>query len=467
IAQRPAPEVAERADASLLPLDEVIATARQRYGDASIKNIRFQGGSGRVVVIYFETPSTTRPRASDQIWLDGYSASTLAVAEPAALPAGNQFFDWLLPIHSGEVFGIAGRVLFALGALSMSGLALTGIWQWLERRRLRSLPAPASGDVVTRPKLLDVVVARAWDETRSVRALELRAVDGGELPPFEAGAHVDVYLADDIIRQYSIWSDPNDRTRYCIAVLELADSRGGSVAAHALQAGARLQIASPRNTFALVESAPASLLIAGGIGVTPMIAMASRLAKLGQPFKMHYCARRREDAAFVSQLRAVIANDALSLHFSDESHPGRFHARDALSTVPAGAHIYVCGPVRMIESVLAAARELGWPPDRVHSELFKAAPVGEDARAFDLHLIRSGRVVHVSAQQSALDALVANGVRIPSSCAQGICGTCAMKVLDGVPDHRDRYLTRAEHDSGAIFTPCCSRARTPVLVVDL
>lgn len=467
VVTRPVTKVAERPDAVLLPLDEIIAAARQRYGEAPIKNVRFPGGHGRVVVIFFETPSTTRPRASDQIWLDGYTASTLGVYEAGALPAGNLFFDWMMPIHSGEAFGIVGRGLFSFGALCMSGLALTGVWQWLERRRLRSLPVPASGDAVSRANLIDVVVARAWDETNAVRALELRAVDGGELPPFEAGAHVDVYLAGDIIRQYSIWSDPSDRTRYCIAVLKLADSRGGSLAAHALQTDARLQIAPPRNTFALVEDAPASLLIAGGIGVTPLIAMASRLASLGRPFSMHYCARRRDDAAFVPQLQKIAASGALTLHFSDESHPGRFHARTALAAAPAGAHIYVCGPARLIESVLAAGRELGWSPERLHAELFKAAPVEADAQAFDLHLIRSGRVVHVSARQTALEALVAHGVGIPASCGQGICGTCVTKVLDGVPDHRDRYLTRAEHDSGTVFTPCCSRARTPVLVLDL
>jgi vanillate O-demethylase ferredoxin subunit len=274
-------------------------------------------------------------------------------------------------------------------------------------------------------------------------------------------------LPNDFIRQYSIWSDPNDRTRYCIAVLKAPDSRGGSVAIHALQPQAIIKISPPRNTFALVENAPASLLIAGGIGVTPIVAMASRLAALGRPFALHYCARRREDAAFVPQLQALTAEGALTLHFSEEAHPGRFHARAVLAAAPPEAHLYVCGPARLIESVLAAGRELGWSENRLHAELFKAAPLDADAQAFDLHLIRSGRVLHVSARQTALDVLVAHGIGIPSSCAQGICGTCATKVLDGVPDHRDRYLTPAEHDSGTVFTPCCSRARTPVLVVDL
>jgi vanillate O-demethylase ferredoxin subunit len=462
---KPVPKVAQRTEVELLPLDEVIAAARERYGDARIKNVRFPGGHGRVVAVFFETPSTTRPRASDQVWLDGYTAATLGRYEAGTLPAGNVVLDLMLPIHSGEVFGIVGRVLFLFGALCLSGLAITGVWQWFERRRLRSLPPVR--EAVNRSNLIDVVVTAVWDETPAVRALELRAVQGGELPAFDAGAHVDVYLPRDVIRQYSIWSDPHDRTRYCIAVLKTPDSRGGSVAVHALQQGAQIKIAPPRNTFALVDDAPASVLIAGGIGVTPIIAMASRLATLRKPFTVHYCARRREDAAFVPQLQALVPEGALTLHFSDEPHPGRFHARAVLAAAPPGAHIYVCGPARLIESVLAAGRELGWSEDRLHAELFKAAAPGADSQAFDLHLIRSGRVVHVPAQQTALDVLVAHGIGIPSSCAQGICGTCVTKVLDGVPDHRDRYLTPAEHDSGTVFTPCCSRARTPVLVVDL
>lgn len=464
---RPAPNVPQRADSTLLPLDEIITAARQRYGNARIKNVRFPGGHGRVIAVFFETTSSKNPRASDQIWLDGYTAATLGVYEPRALPAGNLFLDWMLTVHSGQAFGIAGRVLFLIGALCLSGLALTGVWQWFERRRLRSLPPVLTSGAAKPVNVIDVVVARAWEEAPSVRAIQLSAVDGRELPAFEAGAHVDVYLANDVIRQYSIWSDPGDRTRYCIAVLKQPDSRGGSLAVHALQAGERLQISPPRNTFALVESAPAFLLVAGGIGVTPMIAMATRLAALRRSFTIHYCARRREDAAFVPQLQELTAAGALTLHFSDEPHPGRFHARAVLAAAPPGAHVYVCGPARLIESVLVAGRELGWSEDRLHSELFEAAPVDPDARAFDLHLIRSGRVVHVPAAQTALDALVAYGVSIPSSCAQGICGTCVTKVLDGVPDHCDRYLSSAEHDSGTLFTPCCSRARTPVLVLDL
>lgn len=137
---KPAPKVPERADEQLLTLDEIIDAGRKRYGDAPIKNVRFPGGHGRVVAIFFATPSTTRPRASDQIWLDGYTASTLGVYEAGALPTGNVVLDWMLPIHSGEVFGVVGRVLFLLGALCLSGLAVTGVWQWFERRRLRSLP---------------------------------------------------------------------------------------------------------------------------------------------------------------------------------------------------------------------------------------------------------------------------------------------------------------------------------------
>lgn len=466
-ASKPVTAVAERADAAFLPIDEIVAAARERYGQARIKNVRFPGGHGRAVAVFFEATSTTRPRASDQIWLDRYTARTLGVYEAGTVPASNQFLDWMLPIHTGEAFGLPGRVLFLLVALCLPALAVTGLWQWLARRRLNALPpVPPRSIAVARQQLLEVTVARAWDETGKVRALELRAVDGGELPAFEAGAHVDLYLPNDIVRQYSIWSDPLDRSRYCIGVLGQDGSRGGSLAVHALRAGTRLQIGTPRNTFALVENAPAFLLVAGGIGVTPILAMARRLKASGRPFVVHYCARRREEAAFLAQLQELVPNDSLVLHFGDEPHPGRFEARAALSVAAQGAHVYVCGPARLIEAVLTAGRALGWAPDRLHSELFQAALPDVDSQAFDIRL-RSGRIVHVPAQRTALEALAAQGIHVPSSCGVGICGTCLTGVLDGIPDHRDRYLTPAERDRNDAFTPCCSRARTPVLVVNL
>ena len=511
MAIRPSPKVAKRAGVPLLPVDEFVASARAKYGDSLVKSVRFPGGHGRVVAVYLQAAGTMRPRATDQIWFDGYSGAQIGSYEAATLPAGATFLDWTLPVHTGQALGFAGRVLFLVGGLGLAGLVATGFVQWLLRRRLERhselavrLPLKSArlsfrdsaaiarsrdgGDstAIARARgnsdatearaidgtasagAVDIVVARAWEETRRIRAIELRAADGHELPAFTAGAHIDVHLPNGLVRQYSIWSDPADRMRYCIAVLREEGSRGGSIAIHALRAGATLRIGAPRNTFSLHDSPSTSLLIAGGIGVTPILAMAAHLARLGRPFDVHYCARRRADAAFVTRLKDAVATaGSMTLHLGDEPEPGRFDARLALSAAPEGAHVYVCGPRRLIESVQKSAHAFGWPAGRVHSELFQSAQPPVDSRPFELQLQRSGRTLHVPADRTALEVLEAHGIAVPSSCRQGLCGTCATPVLSGTPEHHDRVLTPAERARGNLFTPCCSRAQTAVLVLDL
>jgi vanillate monooxygenase ferredoxin subunit len=196
--------------------------------------------------------------------------------------------------------------------------------------------------------------------------------------------------------------------------------------------------------------------------------MAAQLARLCRPFDVHYCARRRADAAFLPRLQDAMAGaGSLMVHFGDEPEPARFDARLALSAVPEGVHVYVCGPQRLIEAVQRAASAFGWSPDRVHAELFQSAQVPSDSQPFDMHLERSRKTLHVPADRTALDVLEESGISVPSSCRQGVCGTCATSVISGTPDHRDRVLTEAERTRGNLFTPCCSRARTAMLVLDL
>ena len=464
---KPSVEVAARADRVLQSIDALVVDARQRYGNAAVKNVRFPGGHGRVVNIFLETSSTTRPRASDQLWYDGYTGEVLGRYEAASLPAGNRIFDWLLPIHTGEVFGLFGRLLFTLGALALPALAITGVWQWSLRRRLQRAEPPPRRPLSIPRDSIEVRIARVWNETPRIRAFELSALDGRELPTFSAGAHIDLYFDNGIVRQYSLWGDPADRSRYRIAVLRTVNSRGGSLAVHALQTGGTLRIGLPRNTFMLDPSAPATVLIAGGIGVTPILAMATQLRTSGRPFAAHYAVRQRGEAAFAEQLRVMASSAAFTLYAGDESPRPRLDVSRTLATAPNGAHVYVCGPQRLIKEVLASASALGWAPERVHFELFDAPGPGVDSQAFELHLARSGRIVHVPARRTALEVLVEHGIPVAASCRVGICGTCATSVLDGVPDHRDRFLTEEERDRSALFTPCCSRSRTPVLVVDL
>jgi vanillate O-demethylase ferredoxin subunit len=462
---KPVVQVDSRSDRTLLPVDALVTDARQRYENAQVRNVRFPGGHGRVVTIFLATASTTRPRASDQLWYDGYNGEVLGAYEAGSVPAGNRIFDWLLPIHTGEFLGLFGRLLFFAAALALAALTITGLWQWVLRRRLQQAAPPRRQPLRVPAHAIEVTVDRAWNATPRIRAFDLSATDGRELPAFTAGAHIDVYFHDGFVRQYSLWGDPADRSRYRIAVLRAPNSRGGSRAAHALHAGMTLRIGPPRNTFMLEESAPAAVLIAGGIGVTPILSMAAQLSRSARAYTVHYAVRERREAAFAEALSEIAGDAAFAIYASDEHK--RLNIREALASSTAGAHVYVCGPERLIKGVLAAATSLGWDRQRVHFELFDAPESDAASEAFELHLARSGRIVHVPARRTALEVLVEQGVPIAASCRTGICGTCATTVLDGVPEHRDRFLTEEERSRNALFTPCCSRARTPVLVVDL
>jgi len=317
---------------------------------------------------------------------------------------------------------------------------------------------------------IPVRVARRWQETKEIAALELVAEGAAKLPAFEADAHVDVEVAPGLVRQYSLCNDPADRDRYVIGVLRAPDSRGGSAAVHQrLNQGDVIRIGAPRNLFALAKDAPHHVLLAGGIGVTPVMAMAHDLAVRQASFTLHYCARTRAQAAFLEVLGSPALAARATLHFDDEHGQERFDSRRCLSDQPAGAHVYVCGPTGFRQAAVDAARSLGWPDTHVHREVFSQAVTDIDGadRPFELELARSRRVVVVSGDSTALQALRAAGVELPSSCESGVCGTCLTTVLQGSPDHRDSYLTPAEQAAGDCFLPCCSRAFGARLTVDL
>ncbi|MQM39407.1 Phenoxybenzoate dioxygenase subunit beta [wastewater metagenome] len=313
----------------------------------------------------------------------------------------------------------------------------------------------------------DVVVTRREAAAEGVINLELQAPDGGELPLFTAGAHVDVHLPNGTVRQYSLCNPPHERTRYELGILLEPDGRGGSRCAHEhLTVGARLRLGGPRNQFPLAE-APHTVLVAGGIGVTPLMSMAAELHARGASFELHYCARTPARAAFLERLRCAPFGARVHSHFDDGLPAQRFDPARLFAGVGDGARLYVCGPAGFMGFVTGAAAEAGWPEARVHLEHFAgaAAPAAEDG-GFDVALARSGRVIHVGPEETVVEALTAGGVEVPLSCEQGICGTCAMRVLDGEPDHRDMHFSDEERASGGWFTPCCSRAHSPRLVLD-
>jgi vanillate O-demethylase ferredoxin subunit len=319
------------------------------------------------------------------------------------------------------------------------------------------------------PSALSVRVTRKTAEAEDICTFELASIDGTPLPAFSAGSHIDVQVPGGLTRQYSLCNDPAESHRYLIGVLRDAASRGGSAAMHAqVHEGSVLSISPPKNHFALAHHAPRHLLLAGGIGVTPILCMAERLAATGADFQMHYATRSRARTAFFERIRRAPFAGHVHFHFDDGAAEQKLDIGTLLASQPAGTHLYVCGPQGLMDAVLGTARTGGWDEPRLHYEFF-SADVGPRAGdgAFEVQLASSGRVIRVPAGQSVLDALADAGVVVPSSCEQGVCGTCLTRVIDGVPDHRDQYLLPEEQAANDQFLPCCSRANSARLVLDL
>lgn len=317
---------------------------------------------------------------------------------------------------------------------------------------------------------LIVRVAAKRQEAVDIFSFELVAADGRALPAFSAGSHVDVGVPGGWTRQYSLCNDPAETHRYLIAVLRDPESRGGSAAMHdRLRVGDLVTISSPKNHFALASGATSSLLLAGGIGITPILCMAERLSLTGAGFDLHYCTRSRDRTAFIERINASRFASRACFHFDDGASDQRLDIQACLAQADAETQLYVCGPKGFMDAVLIAARALGWAEQRLHYEFFAAGPPPDAAGngTFEVLIASSGRIVTVPSDQTVIQALAAAGVTVPSSCEQGVCGTCMTHLLDGVPDHRDLFLTPEEHAANQQFMPCCSRAKTPRLVLDL
>lgn len=316
---------------------------------------------------------------------------------------------------------------------------------------------------------LKVRVLRRQAETQDIEVFELGAAGGEPLPAFEAGAHIDVRTPAGVLRQYSLCGPPGGGAAYRIAVLREASGRGGSRAMHdQATAGTLLTIGAPRNAFRLVEDATHSILLAGGIGITPIVAMAERLHALGRDFVLHYAARSAGQAAFRERLARGPFARRVRFHHSGGDPARRLDIAAALGAHHPGRHFYACGPAGFLDAVRSCAAAAGWPGDAVHFERFQ----GVDARCagdegFDVVIRSSGAVVRVEAGQSVADALRANGIPVATSCEQGVCGTCLTRVLEGRVEHRDLFLTPEEQEGNETFLPCVSRARSARLVLDL
>lgn len=317
--------------------------------------------------------------------------------------------------------------------------------------------------------MLDVCVSQKIIEAEGVCSFELRAANGAVLPAFTAGSHVDVHVAPGLVRQYSLCNSPDEKGRYLIAVLHEAESRGGSRGMHLdVAQGARLTIGAPRNLFDLDLSGERYLLFAGGIGITPILAMAHALLAAGKDFELHYCGRSLQRLAFLGLLESPRFAKHVRLHVDEGPAEQRLNAAQLLANPTQGDQLYVCGPGGFMAHVQSTAQACGWSDQQIHREDFAAPPqVQEGDAAFEVELARSGQVITVGAEQTVLEALLAHSIEIESSCEQGICGACITPVLSGEPDHRDQFMTAAEHARNDCFTPCCSRSNSPRLVLDL
>lgn len=316
--------------------------------------------------------------------------------------------------------------------------------------------------------MIEVQVVSRKTEAHGICSYELARLDESPLPAFSAGSHIDVHLPDGLIRQYSLCNHPDERHRYLIGVLRDPASRGGSQHLHEqINTGDRLHISEPRNLFPLIHEARRSLLFAGGIGITPILCMAERLAHSNADFELHYCARSSDRAAFVERIRQSAFADRVFVHF-DEQPETLMNAAQVLANPQPDVHLYVCGPAVFMQHVLDSARVQGWAEDRLHREYFAAAAIDSSHDgSFSVKVASSGQIIEIPADKTVVAVLESHGIDIPMSCEQGVCGTCLTNVLEGIPDHRDMFLTEEEQACNNQFTPCCSRSKSPLLVLDI
>jgi vanillate O-demethylase ferredoxin subunit len=310
-------------------------------------------------------------------------------------------------------------------------------------------------------------IQRRKNIAEDVVCLDLVPAAGGNFPPFTAGSHVDLYVSDSIIRQYSISNDPADPSCYRLAIYREPQSRGGSKAIHEnFRVGDMVRISRPRNNFELSGNDGKVVLAAGGIGVTPVLSMAYRLAAEGRDFTLHLCARSMARAPFLEEIASGPFASRFRLHLDDGPLEQRFSAPDVFAEAGPASSVYICGPQGFMTFVTDAAKTAGISAGNVHIESFVPAAFS-DENEFEVVAAQSGKTVIVKHDQSIADALEAAGITPLLSCEQGICGTCLTRVLSGEIDHRDSYQTEAEKQKNDRIAICCSRAKSRQIVLDI
>lgn len=319
--------------------------------------------------------------------------------------------------------------------------------------------------------LIRVRISNTRNETYDIRKISLVSEDGSALPAFQAGAHVDlvVHLPDRsrALRSYSIASPPSEKPdEYTLAILFEEDGTGGSMFLHEqVRPGYIIEMSAPKNYFKLESGANHSILIAGGIGITPILSMAHELKDDSQSFELHYVSRSPDTMAFKDLLEGTF-RDTTQLYFDDGDPSKGIDINKLLETPKQGNHIYVCGPKGMINSVRSIAESVGWEETQVHYEIFTPPEALAGDAPVEVVAAKSEMTIHVSKETTILEALENAGIECDYDCRIGICGTCSVKVLEGDPAHRDNVLLHSEHQEGMMCT-CVSRSNSPRLVLDI
>jgi len=317
---------------------------------------------------------------------------------------------------------------------------------------------------------LDLTVTGVRQETPLIRAIRLAPARDTSLPSWEAGAHIKVHLPQGDERSYSLVNASTDLSAntnprfYLLGVRLEQPSQGGSVFMHGLKPGDVISASAPSNNFPLASADKPVILLAGGIGVTPVVSMAAELTARGHPFRFYYAGRSRTQLAFLPVIEGLVG-DKLAIHADDTS--GLFDVVGLMTSLKDDEPLYCCGPMPMIELAINTAKQLGWRDGRLHFEIFTPPQPKAGDQPFEVVLKNSGESFHIPVGKSILDVLIEAGKDPLHDCKRGDCGICQVEVVEGVPDHRDFILTDSQKATGKLMQICVSRSKTPRLVLDL
>ena len=447
-----------------IPVEVVRQRLEALLPNAQEALIKIPRKPGEAYEIYAMAQDAWHANARNYIYVDAGTGQVLSFRPYKDLGIGSKIYYAAISLHTGMPAGIPGQLAMFLSAIGLIAAILAAYRSFLGR----TIGAKRREVLSQRLPMLAMVL-EAKDISPNTRMIRLGTADGSGLPEPSAGSHVDVHCAPGIVRQYSVVNGPGDKDYYEIAVRLSADSRGGSSYMHRLKVGEIVKISEPRNNFQLAKKAGHHLLIASGIGITPILSMARHLATTNQSWSLHYFVRSVSTAAYAAELSSEPLCAHVTIHEGLDPNLYAPAIDEIMASLEPETHVYFCGGDMLMKASKAAAAKHAWPSDFVHCEYFQAqdhSQLGPNA-PFEVRLAKSGAIIQVAADQSVLEALNACGARVASSCEEGLCGTCLTNVLDGEIDHRDSVLSDAQRAEGRLMLVCVSRSRGGRLTLDL